>query len=602
MHLTKSQKKYIKKNLKRREFSEIAKKIGIPEKELLDYLKIKRPSLVASSDQKPFQWEGFIVFFKKNIGIIIFFALLVFGVYANCLKNEFLSDDIAGIMQEKNIGNPFYFLIHQPINFFRYLNYAIVYNIFGLNPFFFRLTNVFIHLGSVIILFTALSLLYDRRVAIFVSGIFTVHPLLSEAVTWITGGGHAQYVFFDLLAFLLYLLARFHNWSKKYYLLSLTSFFIALFTTEKSAILPLIIISFEFSFGDLKKTWKKTIPYFLLSGFAAIFVIFGGNFTSRINALHNQYYQEQGLYNPLTQIPTAIFSYLQLMVWPDKLTLYHSEMAFSNFQYLIMLLTTCILFGLLIISFLKKNLRKYFFWLSFFLISLLPMLTPFKIAWIVAERYVYFGSIGIFVLFGLFLQYIGGKSKNKFLPWGIWIILIITLSTRTITRNIDWKNQDNLWVAAARTSPSSPQNHNNLGDMYGRHGDLPKAVEEFQAAIRLKPDYGDAYHNLANIYRLMGKNDLAAENYQKAIYFNPNLWQSYQNLSVILFESGRLEQSVSSINKAIEINPRSPDLRVILGYIFMNAGNKEAAKNEFLKALELDPNNQNAINFLKNIR
>lgn len=593
--------------------AEIAEKINVSEKDLIEYLEknlgkdklIKFTSVNPDLDKKtnstlvsrktPLDW------LKKNAGYLIFLSLLVITVYVNSLPNEFLSDDIAGIMQEKNIGNPFYFLVHQPINFFRYLNFGFVYNLFGLSPPFFRLMNILMHLGSVLIIFTIISMLYNRKLGLLVAGIFAVHPLLTEAVTWISGGIHAQYSFFVLLSFLLYLLARSQKWQKKYYLSSLASFFIALFTTEKSAILPLILLCFEFSFGQLKQNWKRTIPFFLLSGLAAVFVIFGGNFSSRVAALRSQYYQEEGLYNPLTQIPTAISSYLQLIVWPDKLTLYHSEMSFSNLQFLIMAVTTAVFFGLLIFFGLKKRYRQYFFWFAFFVVSLLPMLTPFKVAWIVAERYVYLGSLGIFVLFGLVLQKLGETTKNKYLVFGLWVMMIIALSVRTIIRNVDWKNQDNLWLAAGRTSPSSPQNHNNLGDLYARHGNLPKAAEEFLFAIKLKPDYGDAYHNLGNIYRQMGKNDLAAENYQKALSFNPNIWQSYQNLAVIYFEGGNIEKSIEMAKKAVEVNPGSPDLHIVLGYIYSQANDKDTAKMEFLKALQLDPNNQKARELLQTV-
>lgn len=613
MNLNKSQKKIIKKNLKRLPLAEIAKKINVPEQDLLEYLETTlgkdklnkltsiNPDLEKKSNLASSSWKNPLDWLKNNAGYLIFLSLLVITVYLNSLGNEFLSDDIAGIMQEKNIGNPFYFLIHQPINFFRYLNFGIVDNLFGLKPPFFRLMNIFMHLGSVLTIFTIISILYNRKLGLLVAGIFAVHPLLTEAVTWISGGIHAQYSFFVLLSFLLYLLARSQNWPKKYYFTSLLSFFIALFTTEKSAILPLILLCFEFSFGQIKKVWKKIVPYFLLSGLAAAFVFFGGNFSSRVSALRSQYYQEGGLYNPLTQIPTAISSYLQLILWPDKLTLYHSEMSFSNLQFLMMAVTTAVFFGLLIFFGLKKKYREYFFWLAFFIISLLPMLTPFKVAWIVAERYVYLGSLGIFVLVGLGLQKLGEISKNKYVTFGLWTIIIIAFFVRTVVRNVDWKNQDNLWLAAARTSPSSPQNHNNLGDLYARHGNLPKAAEEFLFAIKLKPDYGDAYHNLANIYRQMGKNDLAAENYQKALSFNPSLWQSYQNLSVIYFENGDIKKSIEMAKKATEVNPKNPDLHIVLGYIYLQANDKVGARTEFLKAIELDPGNQKAKELLQTI-
>ena len=129
-----------------------------------------------------------------------------------------------------------------------------------------------------------------------------------------------------------------------------------------------------------------------------------------------------------------------------------------------------------------------------------------------------------------------------------------------MVRNIDWKDEDHLWLAAAKASPSSPQNHNNLGDYYARHGDLEKAAEEFKKAIELKPNYGDAYHNLANTYQKMGKIAEAIENYQKALSFNPRLWQSYQNLAALYFEQQDFESARENLEKAIGLNSQEANL------------------------------------------
>lgn len=613
MNLNKSQKKFIKKNLRKLSLAEVARKIGLQEHELIEYLKssLDEDKLEKIVYQKAEQANplsqnnisilNFSSWIKRNYLALIFLILLAFGVYANSLKNEFLSDDIAGIMQEKNIANPFYFLTHQTVNFFRYLVYGISYHLGGLTPIAFRLGNVILHIGSVLLIFAIISILNGPGLALLTAGLFAVHPILIEGVAWISGGIHSQYTFFDLLSLLFYILARSKNWDKKLLLVSLSCFLIALFTTEKSVVLPLILVVFEFSFGRLNKNWKKLVPYFLLGGFCAIFVILGGNFSSRVSALRSQYYQEGGLYNPLTQIPIALSSYLELMAWPSGLTLYHSEMAFSYSQYIFRFAITALFFGAIAYTFFAKK-KQYFFWLTFFFISLLPMLTPFKVAWIVAERYAYFGAIGIFIIFCIGLQKIGEVLKNKYITYLIWGLIIIALSVKTITRNVDWKNQDNLWLAAAKTSPSSPQNHNNLGDLYARHGNLEKAAEEFQYATKLKPDYGDAYHNLANVYRQMGKNDLAAENYQKAITFNPNLWQSYQNLGVILYEKGQIANSIKLIQKAIEINPENSDLHMVLGYIYLQSGNKVGATQEFEICLQINPNNQKAQEFLLQLK
>ena len=555
MKLNRSQKKFLKKNLKTLSLKEISQKLGFSEKELQNYLQ----SIWPKEKYQRFAAKTEALKAPRTVarplaGLLrgeIFLAFLVFAVYFNSLKNDFVSDDITAIVQNENIGNFAYYLPHQSLNFLRYFFYSLTYHLAGLNPLFFRLiNNLLFHLGSVLVIYFLVKLLYQPLLGLIVASVFAVHPVLSETVVWISGGVHSQYAFFLFLAFFLYL--------RKKQPLAMISFLLALFTTEKAIIFPLILLSFEFAFGRLKKNWQRLIPFFCLSAFWGISLLSGGILGQRMSVLQSQFYQQQGFYNPLIQIPTAISSYLQLIFWPIKLTLYHSETVFSQNQYLLMLLTTIGFFGLALFFLAQKKYRPYFFWLSFFVIGLLPMLTPFKIAWVVAERYIYFSSLGIFVLVGLaiqgFFKYTSEVAEWTPRRW-VFLIIIIALSWRTIIRNQDWQNQDTLWLAATKTSPSSPQNHNNLGDLYGRQGDYQKAIEAFKKAIELQPNYADAYHNLANTYSQINEIDLAIANYQKALEINPQLWQSHQNLAAIYYQQGEKDLATQELEKALEINP-----------------------------------------------
>lgn len=574
MKLNQSQKKFLKKNLRKLSLVEIAEQLSVPEQELLKYLKSiwseqKYQKYLQSQKQTPASLVGSPTapklkpWLKQNCGILAFLCLLALVVYFNSLGNEFLSDDIPTIVENENIGNYGYYLKNQPLLLLRQFYLITVYKIFGLKPVFFRLGNIFFHSGSVLLVYGILSFLATPLAALSAASIFAVHPILVEAVAWISGGIHAQYSFFILLSFWLYLLAK-NKSLGKYYLFSLASFVFALSSCEKAVPLPLIILAFELCWERLSKSWKKIVPYFVLSGIWASWVLFGGAFMSKTTALRTEYYQQEGLYNPLTQIPTAITSYLKLIFWPDKLTLYHSEMLFTTKEYLIMAVITLGFLGLIAYTFFKKKYRRCFFWLAFFVIALLPMLTPLKVGWIVAERYVYLGSIGIFAVVAMGIEKFSQWAKSKTIGYLILGILIIILSTRTIIRNVDWKNQDNLWLAAARTSPTSPQNHNNLGDLYSRRGEFEKAVEEFKTAIALLPNYGDAYHNLANTYLQMNKIDLAIENYQKALEYNPRLWQSHQNLAAIFYQTGQPDLAKEHLKKVLEIDPTNQRIRELL--------------------------------------
>jgi len=599
MGLSRKKKKFIKKNLGKKTLAEIALNLGVPQKEIEIYLeKIWGKEKYKKFLEKEKQLQGEIRPEKNEVitspspkslkKFPFFLAILICIVYFNSLKNDFLSDDISGILQNPNLDETKY-IFTDPFSFFHNLIYVLITRIFGRIPAFFRMVNIVSHLGTTLTLYFLISFLFNPVIALFSSSLFAIHPILSESVNWISAGYYSLSAFLALSSFLTYFLF-FKTKHLKYYLLSVFLYFLALETSEKIIIFPFILIFFEICFGKLKENWKKILPFLSLSLLWIYYLVRG--FGNRMVALQTQFYQEPQIFNPLIQIPIAITSYLELIFWPKNLTFYHSELTFTQTQYFLRL-GVFILFLGAILYFFKKN-RPISFWLSFFIISLSPTLTPFGISWIVAERYVYLGVIGIFVVVAYFFEKL--TRIEKFKPWTITIfsLIVIALSIRTIIRNTDWRNQDTLWIATAKVSPSSHQNHNNLGDMYARHGNLEKAIEEFKKAIKLKPNYADAYHNLANVYHQMGKNELAKENYQKALEFNPGLWQSHQNLAGLYFLEEKFDLAENHLLKTVEINSVNPELYINLGILYKKMGKKEKASEALQKALSWDPQNQKA--------
>ncbi|MGI5826653.1 MAG: hypothetical protein ACOX50_04560, partial [Patescibacteria group bacterium] len=235
MNLTKSQKKILKKDLGSLPIAELAEKMGVGEKDLKDYLKDHLPKkkfdeIVLGKTEVPEETGKTLslrAFVKKNWPVLVFLAILVIVVYANSLGNEFLSDDIATIRDNPDIANlnpgggtSFIFNLRNTL-------LAITYRIFGLNPVFFRLTNIFCHLGSTLVLFMLLSLFFTTPIPIFVASLFAVHPFLSEGVVWISGGPYSISTFIILTTFLFYLKAR-EKKNKLLYLSSIALFYLAL--------------------------------------------------------------------------------------------------------------------------------------------------------------------------------------------------------------------------------------------------------------------------------------------------------------------------------------------------------------------------------------
>jgi tetratricopeptide (TPR) repeat protein len=527
---------------------------------------------------------NFKQWFAKERLVIIFLTLLVFAVYLNALGNGFVSDDIDGILQNPDLNN-FSSFFSSPLkllrSFYPILS-AVIVQIFGKIPLPFHFLNIIFHLGTVIAIFLLVCLISDRTAAFFTAALVACHPIMTEAVTWISGGGHVMYSFFIILGLLFYILAV---RKEKFLYLSLIASILALSSSEKAIIFPLLIIILALSL-KIKPTNLKKLAILLIPAVLTC-LLFITLIPARLSVLQNGFDQIRITLNPLVQIPVAISSYLQLIFWPKDLTFYHSEISFSRPKFLIYSAVFILFLAAMLFSW-KKN-KRLFFWLSFFLVSLLPTLTPLGISWIVAERYVYLGAIGIFATVGLIFSRAVQKAKNPKIVYIAFAVIIMALSWRTIVRNNDWKNQDTFWQATAKTSPQSWQNHKNLGDLYGQRGDSEKAIEEFKKAIELNPGYADAFNDLGNVYQQMGKMDLAIKSYQKAIALNPTLWQPCLNLAAIYSQQNETGLTNNYLEKALGINPKNAAFYFRLGIIYSQLKEKEKAIAEFQKALELDP-------------
>jgi len=577
----------------------MSRSLGVEEAVVGEYLGERQGKRVKKEDKGlEERLEDFSVkeFVKVNWKIFLLLFVLVIVAYANSLGNTFVSDDIRGIVKSENIGN-FSAIFSSPFASFKFFQPTLlflVHSVFGKSAIAFRVVNILFHGGVVSLVFLLVTLLHDRKTGILAACLVAVHPLLTESVTWISGGGHVVYTFFLLLSFVFYV---FGLKKKKYFYWSLLPLFLALSVSEKAVIFPLILLVFVFSFGLGKKEYKKLAVIFTPA--ILVGLVFLSMLSDRLAWLKEAHYHSGGMANMFSQVPVAISSYLGLMFWPVKLTLYHSEMNFTSFQFALKILV-CLLFGGTV-AYLWFKKRRWSFWPLLFFISLWPTLTPFGVSWVVAERYVYFGTIGIMVIVALLFKKLLEKESLRMAGLVFFGLIVAALTVRTVVRNRDWKDEGSLWLAAAKTSPSSHQNHNNLGDYYGQQGDFQKAEEEFKRAIELKPNYADAYHNLGNTYRRMGKQEEALKSYEKALEFNSKLWQSYHQIAALYFETGEFEKSGEYLKEALELNPEQEVLRSGLALVYMQQGRLEEAREILEEILEINPGNERAKELLEGI-
>lgn len=469
---------------------------------------------------------------RRNWKFLLILIIGIIGIYFNSLWGDFVSDDYATIPQNNELSK-----ISWSAGFTPDLFKTSISWIFGnQNPIPYHIGCLIIYILVCVVAYVFLSLFFSSLVSRVALIIFAVLPVHVESVSWISGIPYlltSLFVLSGLINFVLYLRTR-----KKKYLLCLFILSLLLIFTDRIRGFAIVLIAGLILASFPEKVKLKINLWVLISivlGAFGILLVFGWPMIqTRIDSVNSGINTSESIfYNPLFQYPTAISKYLQLVLVPTDLTLYHTLYVspdWLNWLVLLLYLST-------IVWFYFKD-KKYFFALAFVFAATAPSMAPVKVSWLVAERYVFLGSLGIALLFGLLAERYWQKR--------VLIIVLLSIVTgvygaRVFLRNIDWQTNHNLWVNTCQVSPNSHNAWNNIGDDYdklaqaetideGKTKQYLNAIKGFGMSFQIKPNYADAYHNQANIFYKIGRLDLARQGYEQALVYNPNLYQTYLTL------------------------------------------------------------------------
>ncbi len=346
-------------------------------------------------------------------------------------------------------------------------------------------------------------------------------------------------------------------------------------------ILGLVLISFP------EKIKLKLNIFGVLSAvvlaFGLLLVIAWPMINNRISSVNSGVnLSESNFYNPLFQYPTAIPKYLQMVVFPVDLTLYHTMYIIPVWLNWLILLTYIFAVG----WFWFKN-KNMFFALVFIFAATAPSMAPVKVSWLVAERYVFLGSLGMALIMAMYFEK-WWKKKQVLTLIGLTGLCLI-YGTRVILRNIDWQTNHNLWVNTCQVSPNSHNAWNNIGDDYDKLANEEttneKKMEHYYNSIKgfgqsyaVKPNYADAYHNQANIFYKIGRLDLARNGYETAIHYNPGLFQTYLTLVQIDLAEKNETELLRHLTLIQQLKPNDLQVAYISAISYAQIGKVDEAK------------------------
>jgi len=535
---------------------------------------------------------------KQNFAVLLI-VLVSVTVFANSMGNRFVYDDLPFIVDNtaiRSLANaPSFFIsiksFSQSGNFYIYrplstLSYAVDYSIAKLNPSVFHLSSLIWHVVVCIMLyFTAKLMLGEPGTALLATLLFSLHPVQTESVAWVAQRSNLISLFFFLLSIYLWL---YKPGRRILSVLSLLSFCLALLGKEMAISLPVILILYDVSHRKFRG-WKSYFPFFLAS---AYYIIIRTIVLGRLSGQNE--FAGGSIYKAALTTANVLMYYVRLLVLPVRLCADYNFPSAPSLLDARLLISIVLLIALLCwgISLLSRRKKEGFFILWFFA-TLLPVsnLVPMQKV-VLAERFLYFPSIGFCILLAMLILRAGREKKTVLLF--LSLLPMIFYASLTINRNRVWKDGLSLWSETVSRMPDNYRAFCNLGTAYTGRGRYDEAIESFRESIRLNSSYAEAYYNMGLVYMEQGKFEEAISFFRQALSIYPSYAEPSCNLGVVYGRCGRRDDAVAFLKEALRLNPDYVLAYYNLGLLCGKEGRYEESLEHFKQAVRIDPCNAEA--------
>ncbi len=428
-------------------------------------------------------------------------AIVVLLAYCNAPGGVFQFDDYNVIVNNPAVHSlPAWFNSMPGIRPLLKFTYALNWTLHP-GPFGFHLVNVLVHAVNAVLVYGLLRGLSEARVemrwAPLVGALlFALHPVQTEAVTYISGRSVSLMALFYLCSVLTWLRADRAVHSRAWRALSAVLFGAALMVKETAVTLPFALLLLDASstrhrFTAAQMLRRQGWHWLVLIG--ALLVI-AASPTYR-HLLEVSVSARGAIDNLMTQANAVCYLAAQLILpWrlnadPDLPVLTAVTPAFFAQAAAIIALVVA---GAL-------NLRRRA-WLAFavlwFFLHLLPTNSLLPRLDVANDRQLYLASIGVFYAVGIGVQQAMRHAHRPRLAGALVGLVLLGLGIATVQRNEIYGSAVAFWEDAAIKSPRKPRVANNLGYAYQQAGRYAEAKLAYRQAIGLDPDYWKARINL----------------------------------------------------------------------------------------------------------
>lgn len=534
-------------------------------------------------------FERILVRFRNLtiLQITTILVLAVFVVYLNSFSNKLLYDDEDFIYKNeyvKNINNlPKYFYENSIAgsgkisNYYRPIlltTFGFEYSIFQDLPFIYHFNSTLLQITNSVLVFFFIFKLFKRKSLAFITALlFGIHPIQTEAVSYVSGRGDPLSFMFMMATILLFMKSD-KTYLSKPYILALFSFLLALLSKEITIITPLLLVLVLLTQGRsltkkaLINAFKRTLPFFVTLGIYLLLRLTIFNFQNTLNFYGENNVYTSSLFVRLLTFASLLPDYLMLLIFPWNLFMERSGVIITslNIKATITILMVIFFFALSIKYFRIKHI--FFFSLSWFFICFIPTSGIIPINGIFYEHFLYFPSLGFFLLISQLLIKLFKVSSDvlKLLIGGVFLIYLLFLAGRTINRNFDWHDPITFYNQTLKNTESA-RVRNNLAMAYAEDGNFKNSISQYKKSILLYDYYPETHYNLGNSYLALGQTENATQEYEKAIKVNKFFYHPYLKLYDLYSQSNDLKAKEKLLSQIKKLSVENPTFKYVLSQI-----------------------------------
>lgn len=463
-------------------------------------------------------------------------------VYVNALHNPFMYDDYHTVIANtsiRSVTNLVAIVLHDVTRPLVNLTYAIDRVTWGAAPFGFHVTNVLLHVLNV-----GLFVLLARRSGVgpgatfAASALFAVHPMMTEAVGYISGRSEVLCATFFLAAMLCA-----HAWWHEGRRLPLVGMIVAwvaaLLSKETAAMFPFVVYAYD-AFtrpDDSRRAWRTSRVYVplivvtIVAGLLRLFVL-----------VRIEYPTEAAWHWRYLLVDADVFRrYLAMIAVPSGQAMFHEVAAVDSVWRWRVFADVAIVAACVATTWrLRRRDGFAAAGLAWFILLLLPssVLIAFNQGEPMTEHRVYAASIGLFFAVGSGMQWIAARLNGR----GRWpqavavaclVVVVLAFSLETVERNVVWSSPIALWKESVDLAPRHPRPRLLLAEALLDAGRWDDAIEQYRVAIQLRPTDPYAHMALGRSLAIRGQLSEARSHFDDALQLDPENGAARQALMAL---------------------------------------------------------------------